>query len=251
MKNHDSPTPDWDSKRYFLPQILFFALSLIILWGTLSASPPFETTQHSTYYHQRSSLFKSLPNSKGEIVFLGDSITDGCEWSEFHGGREIKNRGISGDTTDGVLERLGEVTESRPEKIFLMIGVNDLARGESIDYILNNIARIIRKVLRNSQETALYVQSILPVNPQFDQFPDHTDKGAEILEINRKLRVFCTRQGVFYIDLHSAFLDENKNLSSLYSNDGLHLTGEGYVLWWSLIEKFVKDPSRPLFPICR
>ena len=201
------------------------------------------------YYHQRSGLFKLLPNSNGEIIFLGDSITDGCEWSEFLGDREIKNRGINGDTTDGVLERLGEVTESRPDKIFLMIGVNDLSGGESVDYILKNLARIIRRVMRNSPETALYVQSILPVNPLFDQFRDHTDKGIEILEINRKLSVFCKRQGVFFIDLHSAFLDENNNLDSRYSNDGLHLTGEGYILWWSLIEKYVKNSTHPLFLI--
>jgi lysophospholipase L1-like esterase len=63
----------------------------------------------------------------GSIVFLGDSITDFFRVNEFFPGVYVINRGISGDTTDGVLNRLAEsVYELSPSKIFLMIGTNDL-----------------------------------------------------------------------------------------------------------------------------
>ena len=219
---------------------IFSVLLLLIFLLFFPCSAPASEGQHSTYYYQKAGLFRLLPNSQGEIIFLGDSITDGGEWGELLGNPKIINRGISGDTTQGILERLGEVTESRPEKIFLMIGVNDLALGKSVDYVLSNLARIIRKILRNSPETELYVQSLLPVNDRFDQFKGHTDKGREILEINRKLKDFCERQGVEFIDLHGAFQDEDGRLGSKYTNDGLHLTGLGYVLWASRIRRYIE-----------
>jgi hypothetical protein len=78
----------------------------------------------STFYQQRSSLFRLLPQSKGDIMFLGNSITNGNEWDELFNDASIKNRGISGDATLGVLNRLDEVTARKPGKVFLLIGIN-------------------------------------------------------------------------------------------------------------------------------
>ena len=134
------------------------ALVLIAI-GDLSAAQEQSGSQHSLYWHQRAGHFRLLPNDRGEIVFLGDSITDGCDWSEMFHNPLIKNRGISGDVTQGVLDRLGEVVESKPAKIFLMIGINDLARGLTEKEILANIESIIREVRKKSPETKLYLQS--------------------------------------------------------------------------------------------
>ncbi|HTH30207.1 MAG TPA: GDSL-type esterase/lipase family protein, partial [Lacibacter sp.] len=87
----------------------------------------------STYYHQRVTFFKSMPQTKDEIIFLGNSITDGAEWAQLFNDVRMKNQGISGDVTAGVLHRLPVVTNRKPAKIFLLIGTNDLARGISAD----------------------------------------------------------------------------------------------------------------------
>ncbi|QKZ15828.1 hypothetical protein HU175_19850 [Spirosoma sp. KUDC1026] len=86
-----------------------------------------DTTFRSTSYEQKRTLFESLPNTKKEIIFLGNSISDFGEWAELFDDPHVKNRGISGDLSFGVLARLGEVTASKPAKIFLLIGINDLA----------------------------------------------------------------------------------------------------------------------------
>lgn len=70
------------------------------------------------YYLHQTSLFQILPKSKSDIIFLGDSITDECEWAELLKNPQIKNRGISGDTTMGILHRLEDVVKSQPKKIF-------------------------------------------------------------------------------------------------------------------------------------
>ena len=51
----------------------------------------------SEYNFQRRSLFEKLPVTSKDIVFLGNSITDGGEWNELLANPRVKNRGISGD----------------------------------------------------------------------------------------------------------------------------------------------------------
>src|SRR6185312_511847 len=91
--------------------------------------PSYPDSIFSTYYLQRVSHFETLPQTKGDIIFLGNSITDGAEWPELFNDIRVKNRGISGDITAGVIHRLDEITNRKPAKIFLLIGVNDLARN--------------------------------------------------------------------------------------------------------------------------
>ena len=71
---------------------------------------------------QRSGLFDILPVDSTDIVFLGNSLTDGCEWHELFADNRIKNRGISGDTASDIHRRLGSVVKGQPAKIFHMAG---------------------------------------------------------------------------------------------------------------------------------
>ena len=89
--------------------------------------PVYPDSIFSAYYHQRLMHFQSLPQTNGDIIFVGNSITDGGEWSELFNDLKIKNRGISGDVTAGVIHRLDEIARRKPAKVFLQIGTNDLA----------------------------------------------------------------------------------------------------------------------------
>ena len=191
----------------------------------------------STYYEQRRTLFENLPNTKNEIIFLGNSITDGSEWSELFQNKRIKNRGISGDVTEGVLYRLEEVTESKPAKVFLLIGINDLARNSQKDTVFTNICRIATTIREQSPKTRVFVQSILPVNPAFDKFIGHCSKTGEVKWINEKLEEFCAQSGFQYVDLFTYFKNENNDyMNPEFTNDGLHLTGAGYLKWAEIIK---------------
>ena len=138
--------------------ILFILFSIIASYGQEKKS---NEHKFSPFYYHKVSHFRTLPNTKGEIIFLGNSITDYCEWSELFQNSKIKNRGISGDVTDGVLERLDEVTESKPSKIFLMIGINDLSRGKSEEYIFNN-----QELLGDVYEFDPHKNNLLRNNPK-------------------------------------------------------------------------------------
>ena len=213
---------------------------VLITVGNLSAAWEQSGSQHSLYWQQRASHFRLLPNDKGEIIFLGDSITDGCDWSEMFHNPLIKNRGISGDVARGVLDRLAEVVESKPAKVFLMIGINDLAMGLSEKEILANIKRIIREIRQKSPDTRLYLQSLLPVNPDFRVLPDHVDKGAQIKNINSVLRRMAGDYDAVFVDLYPLFIEEGEKLDPEFTNDGLHLTGAGYAVWKEAVAPFLR-----------
>ena len=153
---------------------------------------------------------------------------------------KILNRGFSGDVTDGVLDRLEEVIESKPSAIFIMIGVNDLARGRSVDYIVSNYRQILEKIVSDSKDSKIYIQSVLPVNDEFQKFKNHVNKTKQILSVNKNLKRLSNQYSAKYIDLFQLFAMENNKLNPKYSNDGLHLTGDGYLLWKSIVEKYIE-----------
>jgi len=194
---------------------------------------------YSTYYYQRASLFETLSTDSTDIIFLGNSITNGGEWCELFHDIHIKNRGISGDTTCGVYDRLGVILKGKPAKIFLLIGINDLGRGEKVENIVYGIELIIKKIKIDSPSTKIYLQSILPTNDYYGKFKGHTSRFYLIPDINKKLKSITNCEKVTYIDLYCHFVNEEGKMNLKYSNDGLHLLGKGYQYWVSLLEQYI------------
>jgi predicted alpha-1,2-mannosidase len=188
------------------------------------------------YYYHKKEHFETLPDTENEIIFLGNSITDGAEWFElFDGNPNIKNRGIGGDDTDGVLMRLDEITSSNPNQVFIMIGTNDLAYGKTVEYVIANYQKIIDRIQFASPGTEIIVQAVLPV----DDAIHYTRPNSSIQAINRQLKEISQLENIQYIDIHNAFRDENGKLNKKYSIDGLHLNGAGYLLWKDILMNYI------------
>tara|TARA_B100000965_G_scaffold358768_1_gene338394 strand:+ start:6095 stop:6958 length:864 start_codon:yes stop_codon:yes gene_type:complete len=193
-------------------------------------------------YYYRKSLFEMLPDSNGEIVFLGDSITEAAEWHEIFPGKNIVNRGIGGDTTRGVLLRLNEVLAAKPQKLFLMIGINDLYYGNSPRTAIEHYREIVQAIRKNSPETELYVQSTLPVNNiNFDDIPVN---AQDINLINQDLKSIAAENGATFIDIASVVKDANNQLDVTYTNDGIHLNGKGYQVWAHAIRQHINPETQ-------
>ncbi|NCB07453.1 MAG: sialate O-acetylesterase [Bacteroidia bacterium] len=215
-----------------------FLTFVFIFYSLISAG---QDNKFGTYYNQRLTLFEKLPDTKGEIIFLGNSITDGSEWCELLGSPKVKNRGISGDTSEGVLFRLKEVTRSKPAKVFLLIGINDLSISVSKDTVFSNICKIADQIRKDSPRTKVYIQSILPVNDSFGLFKNHTNKTEEVIWVNAQLKAWCITENVNFVDLYNRFkLPDSEKINPNYSNDGLHLLGDGYLLWAEIIKPLLK-----------
>lgn len=212
---------------------------MLCLWVGIGAFAQKEG-KYSTYYYQRASLFEMLPVDSDDILFVGNSITDGGEWCELFQNPNVKNRGISGDTTQGVYDRLDALLKGTPAQIFLLIGINNVPRGESADSIAAGIRRIVQRIRQESPATEVLVQSVLPVTPQYGKFDGHTSRWQLVPEINRRVRRLAQEEKVTYIDLFSHFADAEGKMKPEYTNDGLHLKGNGYLLWKEVVQPFLK-----------
>lgn len=199
-----------------------------------------QTNTYSTFYYQRASLFEKLPTSPSDIVFLGNSITNGGEWAELFNDSRVKNRGISGDICMGVYDRLDPILEGKPAKLFLMIGINDMARDISPNTIVARTGMILDKIQSESPATRVYLQSLLPVNEVYGMFEGHTKHREKIPPLNARLQQLAESKGITYIDLFSRFVEPGTDqMDPAYSNDGLHLMGEGYMKWVEIVQPYV------------
>src|SRR6476646_8564461 len=179
------------------------------------------------YYPLRVATFEKEPVVPGRIIFLGNSITQIGDWKKLLNDSTVINRGIAGDITFGVLKRLDDVTRRQPSKLFMLIGINDIGKDIPDAVIADNIRKIIVRVQAESPSTKIYVQSILPVNPDVPNFPQHYDKQEHILSTNKLIKKVAQESTCAYINIHDLFTDKKGRLDEKYTKDGLHLTAEG------------------------
>ncbi len=192
------------------------------------------------HYREKIKEFQANPVKKGDIVFLGNSITEGGnDWSQKLNVTNAKNRGISGDVTDGVLLRLGEITYNRPSVVFILIGVNDLFNMHyqkqipSEKYVAENIIKIAANIHEFSPRTKIYVQTILPTANDFMK--------EKISRVNEIILGKRNKKNFKIIDLHSAFADESDLMKKSLTSDGTHLNEKGYAIWVEILNKVLND----------
>jgi len=184
-------------------------------------------------------LYESYPHAKTDIVFLGNSITDRVDLNELLGMSNVHNRGISGDVTFGVLQRLDEVINGHPAKVFILIGINDVSRNIPDSVILNNYKKIVERIKSGSPHTKIYFQTLMPVNNEFTQFKNHYNKDEHILWLNEQIKILGKKEKITVIDLYPHFLNDQNKLNKEYTLDGLHPNAEGYKVWKSILQKYL------------
>jgi hexosaminidase len=230
--------------------LIVLAFASFRIYRKIRTTRIIEQTLNGKHWTERMNEFSAQPCTSDEIIFIGNSLTEGFDLSVF-GNPRVINRGISGDFTQGVLKRLPEITARRPSKIFLMIGINDIIEKVPLDNICSNYEKIIVQILKEAPSTRLHIQSALPVN--FSISEDGTDRkfhetfltsskeiNGIIIEYNKRLRQLSEKYHLVFIDLHSDYL-QGGELRSELTYDGLHLSDKGYALWQQRLEGFVNQ----------
>ncbi len=218
--------------------------TIILSWICLTAFAQISNTvkpYETEIYKIRMATFKHEGLEKRGIIFLGNSLTQGGDWTAWFPAQKPANRGISGDNTAGVLARLDEITDAKPAKLFLMIGINDISQNYKNDYLCKNFEKIIRKVLTESPETTIYIQSILPVNNDFGRYKRLINKEKQIEDLNSRLKKLCKKENIKYVNLYTLFLQNKCKLNSAYTTDGLHLNESGYQVWIKAISNMIEE----------
>ena len=192
------------------------------------------------YYARRATLFSELPIGKKDIVMLGNSLTDGCEFHELLGNRHVKNRGIVGDIIQGLIDRIDPIVQGQPRKLFIMCGVNDISHDVSADSIARAMERLILIVKQGSPRTKIYLQSLLPFNNDVREWKLLKGRDHIVVQANQLLEQVARRHGVTWINLYPLFADDQGRLRADLTNDGLHLMGKGYLIWRDALAPHLK-----------
>ena len=174
----------------------------------------------------KSETFAGMSIDTSDIVFIGDSQTERFPADELFGNLHLKNRGIGQNTSHHLIGRLPGILSARPKKIFLQIGINDLANGVSTDSLFKNFVTIIKMVKGKSSGTQLYIESIFPTS----SFGSDFKYMPAIQKENEILKDYCKSEGVGYIDIYPALLKDGE-LDKIFTVDGLHLNYEGNLVW--------------------
>jgi len=228
--------PIW-KKILVISIVLNVVFASLATWGYIESNKLNITWKSDDYYAERVHQFEHMTLDAGDVVFVGDSITELGNWGEWFCSPHVQNLGIGGDTTQGVLNRLAMITQAKPGKIFLMIGINDLIQrgARSIPAIRDDYRQILERVVEESPETQVYVQSVLPVNTMMIGL-NFTNNDIEALNVG--LLEMSSEMGVGYVDLYSRFI-KDRQCDETYTWDGIHLTEQGYSLWRDAIRDLV------------
>lgn len=221
-------------------------LSFLISWlsGFAFTSYP--------YWEQRQSQFDVLPVDSTDIIFLGNSLTDGGKWTEMFDMPNVKNRGIVSDIIEGVSQRTKCITSGKPAKIFLLIGVNDVSHHLSADSIATAVEALVKKLQAETPTTQIFLQSYLPINNDFGIYKSLTNESETILKCNVLLEQVAERTGVTWINLFPGLMNRDCKLRPELTADGLHLTEAGYCIWRDKVAPYVapgKKFTDALYPV--
>lgn len=233
---------DKNSNKGLIVLLIISILLVVLLFGFI--------IYHFTDFNHKKVEVKIKTIEKTGVddnyLFLGDSITDFYDLEKFYPDMPVVNSGISGHTTQDILNDMeNRVYKYNPSKVFIVIGINDLAREVKVDDIVNNIKKIVNNIQDNRPYCEIFLESVYPVNRTDD---DKIDKGVvtekrkneDVREINQKLKEFSKEEKITYIDMYSILKDDNDNLKIEYTTEGLHVSEEGYKVITEEIKKYLK-----------
>ncbi len=239
-------------RRRSIPLLLAASLAINVLvvafevWkfvrkgGLQVLSGRFEGLQpeHAPFQLDMVDRYARLPHSDQDIVFLGDSQIAAGPWADFYG--PVKNRGIGGQTSGGLLDVLDRLKLGRPRAIFLLVGTNDLANEVPLDQVVRNHDKLLGRIKAEGPSTSVVVLGVLPVNQSLGP----VQSNGDVRELNRRLAAMIREKhpDVTFLDLTDFFMDGAGDLRRDLTTDGLHLSFEGYLLLEQHIREFVPSP---------
>lgn len=184
------------------------------------------------------SMNKRVSEGNVDLVFIGDSITQGWEgrgknvWAKFYGKRNAVNLGIGGDRTQHVIWRLdnGNMSDITPKAAVIMIGTNNSGTNTS-EEIAEGVTAIVRQLQDKSPQTKILLLATFP------RGADPSDKKRQVNEKgNAIVAKLAADDNVTFLDIGGEFLGDDGSLSKEIMPDLLHLSESGYTIWAESIE---------------
>ena len=210
---------------------LRFALASLALATGLCAMADWNFRNH------RYDSFQATPTEAGQIMFAGNSITNMHSWFEAFGShQEVVGRGNSGGFAYEMLDYLECYIDSKPEKLLVMIGTNDVSSGQSAEITAKRIMAIVKRTRVESPETHVYIESILPRSNNAK--PDYEACNTLVREAIEAM----ADPMVEFVNLSEAMAPLGQG-NGTWSHDGLHPRPTGYATWCHQVQDIVGYPT--------
>lgn len=218
-------------------KLLVTVLLGVISYGSV-AQTAIDSSYKNWYFDSREAFYNQLSTKKYDVIFFGNSITEQGNWQELIGPKyKVGNRGIGGDNTFGLKARTPGVVASKPKKLFILIGINDIGRGLPTEVILKNYRQILEMIRNGLPKTRIYIQTVLPMNDEILQHDYLKNKAEKIIALNAGLVKLATEYPVTLVDLRKVFSEKDNVLGAAYTPDGIHLHPAAYLKWVEFLKK--------------
>ena len=174
----------------------------------------------NTYYNQKVEQFEQENKSAQDVdvVFLGDSITDGCDLKTYYPNYNALNRGIGGDTTFGLEKRLKvSAYDVNPKVVVMLIGANNYKT------MFENYEDIVKDIQENLPNSKLVLISLTALGKDFGHL------NPQLQENNKKIKEIADENNLIYVDMFTPLFDtETQKMFDDLSEDGVHPNDKGY-----------------------
>jgi lysophospholipase L1-like esterase len=214
------------------------------------------------YYGADQGLEKERVDPK-RVVFMGDSITDSWHLADFFPGKPYVNRGISGQVTSQMLDRMyQDVIDLKPAALIILAGTNDIAQNngpETATMVEEDLMAMTELAQKHGIKVILC--SVTPINdytmmpvgrggpnaPPPESAPALGKRvqsiqrpPADILKLNSWMKNYGASVGAVYADYYSTVVDSNGMLKEGFSDDGLHPNARGFGLMAPVAEAAIE-----------
>lgn len=219
-----------------------------------SISPPPEPGKWQNFWINRVKEFISenatLDPTKRNIVFLGDSLTQGFPLRTYFPGLPVLNRGIVSDGVcdfpdgrnvwRGVTRRLKEcIYDCRPSHLFFLIGTNDIGvPAVPLDYWFGAYKYVIHQTRQKFPDVKIILMTCPPTGPPYTRV---ATLNPRILEWNAIIRDYAKKEGYRLIDLYALLAGSDGLLPKEMTKDGLHFNQIGYDRWANSIRPILAE----------
>lgn len=170
-----------------------------------------------------------------DVVFFGNSITCGGNFQDYYPNVKTCNLGYPGDNMDGMLIRVGQIKAVKPEKVFVMAGINGL-QVQTDKVFEEKYQRMVDSIKSSVSEAEVYLQSILPVNHSMKK---GVASAAKIRKANEIIAEIAARSNCVYVDLWSLY-EMDCEMPKELTRDGVHLFPEAYDRWADEIKRYIE-----------
>ncbi|HEY9834553.1 MAG TPA: GDSL-type esterase/lipase family protein [Stenomitos sp.] len=204
------------------------------LWakGANTKVQPLPSPTHEQWKRLLEQEAKAVAKGQGSnrlAILLGDSLSLWFPSQRLPGSQLWLNQGISGENSGQIRQRLSAFSQTQPETIYVLAGINDLRQGVRDDVILNNLRQIVQRLRQNHPRAQVVLQSILPARL-------NAISNERIRNLNQQIAGIAQREGAGYLNLHPLFTDEQGEMRQELTTDGIHLSHQGYEVWQEALQ---------------